>query len=215
MEESPRSFTGRTSIAYAPPERVTFLARPLAPDERCPTLFRYPGPCGLADWFAGTMTRLGPDSTHRLLWLADRPLWRDVEGARHFGTLAVLAPLRFQVGAHGPGVWLGANEALGPVERESVVWVPPSAFAGAIPWGSIGSAAAARPFLPPDLASERHRAIDALCRYLEELDGLRRAGAPGPGLPWCQVPRAERLRLLADHGLRAVWTDSPAARAAA
>jgi len=201
MQETPRSFTRRTSIAYAPPARVTFLAMPLGPDAPCPTLFRYPGPCGLADWFAGTMTRLGPRD---YLWLADRPLWRDTYGARFFGTLAVLAPLRFQVCIEGPGIWLGDNDWLNPDE---IVWVPPSAFGRAIPWNDVATAAEARRFLPADLAGERHRAIEALGLYLEELDSMRRAGAPGPGVPWCQVPVGERLAQLACFGVRAVWSD--------
>jgi len=205
MLETPRSFTGRTSIAYAPAARVTFLATPLGSDTPCPTLFRYPGPCGLADWFAGAMSRLGP---RELLWLADRPLWRDTFGARFFGTLAILQPLRFQVCAEGPGIYLGENDALDPDE---VVWLPPSALARQIPWDGIATAAAARPFLPADLAGERHRAIDALGRYLEELDAMRLTGAPGPGIPWCQVPLAERLALLARHGVKASWTVAAAA----
>lgn len=200
MLETPRAFTGRTSIAYAPAAHVAFLAAPLAPDAPCPTLFRYPGPCGLADWFAGAMTRLGPAD---LLWLADRPLWRDTFGARFFGTLAVLAPLRFGVCPAGPGVWLGANIDLG---RDEVVWVPPVALGRPLPWNDLATAAAARPHLPADLAGERHRAVDALARYLEELDGMRRSGAAGPGIPWCQVPREDRLRRLAEHGVRAVWS---------
>ena len=200
MLETPRAFTGDTSIAYAPADAVAILAVPLGPDAPCPTLFRYPGPCGLADWFAGDMTRLGPAD---LLWVADRPLWRDTFGARFFGTLAVLAPLRFGVCAAGPGVWVGKNLAF---ERDEVVWLPPSVLARRIPWDDLAKAAQVRPHLPADLAGERHRAIDALAGYLEELDGMRRSGAPGPGMPWCQVPRPVRLRQLAEHGVPAVWS---------
>jgi hypothetical protein len=200
MQESPRSFTARTSIAYAPPAHVTFLARPLGADEPCPTLFRYPGPCGLADWFAGTMTRLGPGE---LLWLADRPLWRDALGAGYFGTLAVLQPLRFHAAAHGPMVYVGENAALDPAH---IVWLPPSALGRRVPWAALADAAAARPHLPADRAGERHRAIESLSRYLEELEGMRRSGAPGPGIPWCQIAAGERLRRLAAAGVAPVWS---------
>jgi hypothetical protein len=204
MVETPRAFTGRTSIAYAPPAHVTFLARALAPDTICPTLFRYPGPCGLADWFAGAMDRLGPPGEH--LWLADRPLWRDTFGARFFGTLAVLQPLRFQPGLAGPGVYLGANLAF---DRDEIVWLPPSCLDRPLPWPRLARAADVRAHLPADLAGERHQAIEALALYLEELDAMRRSGAPGPGIPWCQVPGAERLTRLAAAGVPAVWSGSP------
>ncbi len=207
MRETPRSFTARRSIAYAPPERVAFLARRLDPDEPCPTLFRYPGPCGLADFFAGALRRLGPAGSSRdLLWLAERPLWRDTAGARFFGTLAVLQPLALGACAQGPGIWLAGNAPLDAGDDEAIVWVPPSAFARPIPWDDLPTAAAARPHLPADLAGERHRAVDALARYLEELDAMRRSGAPGPGVPWCQVPADERLARLAAAGVAPVWS---------
>jgi hypothetical protein len=210
MLETPRAFTRRTSIAYAPADAVAILAAPLAPDASCPTLFRYPGPCGLADWFAGDMTRLGPG---KLLWLAERPLWRDTYGARFFGSLAVLAPLRFGVCPAGPGIWVGDDTALEPDE---IVWLPPSALGRRMPWNDLATAAAARAHLPADLAGERHRAVDALCRYLEELDGMRRSGAESPGVPWCTLSRGDRLRRLAEHGVAPVWSaDASSAMAAA
>jgi hypothetical protein len=200
MLETPRAFTRRTSIAYASSARAAILAAPLAPDTPCPTLFRYPGPCGLADWFAGDMTRLGPGL---LLWLADRPWWRDTFGARFFGTLAVLTPLRFGASPAGPGIYVGDNT---PLDPDEVIWVPPVALARPIPWNDLATAASARRHLPADLAGERHRAIDGLSHYLEELDAMRASGAPGPGVPWCQVPRERRLRQLAEHGVRATWS---------
>ncbi len=199
MDETPRAFTARTSFAYAPPTGVTFHAEPLAPDAVCPTLFRYPGPCGLADWFAGTMTHLGPPG--ELLWLCERPVFHDTVGARHFGTLALLQPLGFQPCPQRPRVWIAANL---PRAGHEVVWVPPSAVERRLPWSRLASAAEARALLP----DERSAAIDELARYLEELDAMRRTGAPGPGVAWCRVPTAERLRLLAAHGVRPVWTDA-------
>jgi hypothetical protein len=188
MDETPRAFTARTSIAYAPPAWLVFHAAPLDPDATCPPLYRYPGPCGLADWFAGTMTLLGPPGP--MLWLCERPAFHDTVGARHFGTLLLRSPLRYQAVPQRPRVWLAVN---GP--PEDVVWLPPSAVAR-------------RP-APPD---ERRWVVESLCRYLEELDAMRQTGAPGPGVPWCQVPAPRRLALLAEHGVAPVWTADPARR---
>jgi hypothetical protein len=202
MDETPRAFTARTSIAYAPPAWLVFHAEPLGPEAVCPTLFRYPGPCGLADWFAGQMAVLGPPGP--MLWLADRPVFSGTVGARHFGTLALLRPLGYKACPHRPRVWLAVN---GPPDE--VVWVPPSAVERRIPWSRLGTVAEARALLPED---ERGAAIDSLALYLEELDGMRRSGAPGPGVPWLMVPVDERLRQLAAAGVRPVWTAAPGRR---
>ena len=83
---------------------------------------------------------------------------------------------------------------------------PPPALGRALPWDRIATAAQARPHLPADAAGDRHRAIEQLSSYLEELDAMRQSGAPGPGVPWCQVPRRERLERLAEAGVRPSWS---------
>jgi len=144
-------------------------------------LYRYPGPCGLADWFAGTLRFLGPPSSP-LLWLSDDPLIEDGFGARYFGTLAIAArPFDPRPVPGRPGIFVGANRALTPADR--IAWLSP-------------------------IGRTRGQAIDALCRYLAELDAMRRSGAPGPGVAWCQVPRAERLRRLAAAGVAGAWTEN-------
>jgi hypothetical protein len=178
--ETPAAFTRRTSIAYAPPPRVTALARPLGHDEPCPPLHRYPGPCGLAAWFAGRLERLAPDDAD-VLWMSSRPVIEDSIGARHFGTLLVERPLAFAAGLVTPGIYLGVNRRLRPDDQ--VTWLAPS-------------------------GGSRAQVIDRLCRYLEEIDAMRRSGAPGPGIPWCAVPAAARRRLLAAQGVAGVWTES-------
>jgi hypothetical protein len=185
MIETPAEFTRRTSIAYAPPACVTLLARPLLTDEPCPPLHRYPGPCGLALWFSGRLSNLAPGD---VVWMSARPVIDDSAGARHFGTLLVCRPLAFAVAAAGPGIYVGENRPLAP--GDEVVWLPPR-------------------------GADRARVIEGLCRYLEEIDALRLAGAPGPGVAWCRVPLAERRRLLARHGVTAVWTESESAAAVA
>src|SRR5262249_46008253 len=115
----------------------------------------------------------------------------------------VLAPLRFHVCIQGPGIWLGTNDEIDAAE---IFWLPPSAFNRSIPLNDLATAAAARRHLPADLAGERHRAIEALGLYLEELDGMRRAGAPGPGIAWCQISPEERLAQLSAFGVRPVWS---------
>lgn len=159
------------------PSIAHLVTRKLAPAELDGPLFRYPGPCGLALWFAGRLERLGPGD---LLWLSADPAIDDAFGARFFGTLALPHPRAFAPGAAGDGIYVARNRRLRP--SDEVSWVAPP-------------------------GQDRAGAIDALCRYLEELDGMRRSGAPGPGVPWCRVPAAERRRLLALHDVTPVWTD--------
>lgn len=149
--------------------------RPLAPGEPCPTLYRYPGPCGLALWFAGRLERLAPGD---VLWMSALPIVEDSYGARHFGTLALRRPLDFAPAVAGPGIYVAENRPLRP--DDDIVWI----------------------------GADRARAIDGLCRYLEELDAMRLRGAPGPGIPWCRVPLRDRLRLLAAFGVTPVWSGS-------
>ncbi len=153
-------------------------ARPLDPDEPCPTLHRYPGPCGLALWFAGKLERLAPAD---LLWMSELPVVEDSYGARLFGTLAVRDPHAFAPAIVSPGIYVARNRPLRAADE--IEWLAPR-------------------------GRDRAGVIDELCRYLEELDALRATGAPGPGIPWCRVPVEERRRTLAHLGVVSVWTES-------
>lgn len=205
MRETVAAFQIRTGLRYAPPAWLRASARPLAPDEACPTLFRYPGPCGLRELWGMGMPRLGPPSV-RGLWVADAPLHGDVIGALHFGTLAMLEPLR----AHPcradtrPGLLLALNRPLpacGPL-----VWVPPSRLLLPLPWDALADPREARALMGPGWDEERREAHAALGAYLEEMGELERRGAPGPRTPWCEVPEHERRSMLERWGVRGRWT---------
>ena len=97
------------------------------------------------------------------------------------------------------GAWAAAAQ---PVDEEIVVWVPPALLAaGGAPWDGVATRAEARAVLGPGWDAERARVLDELSAYLEEMSELARAGAPPPGRPWCEVPPAERSRILHEHGL--------------
>jgi hypothetical protein len=198
MRETPAAFAMRTSIAYAPPPDALVLGRRLSANEPCPTLFRYPGPCGLADWFAGSLRALAPGP---LVWMSAATWCADAPGARFFGTLAVLQPLRLHPARVSRGIFAGAGDPPG-----EVVWLPPSLLAARLPWDQLADGAQAGALLRGATARERPAVIDELCRYLEELDLMRRSGAPGPGVPWLQLCDDERRRRLAAAGVRPVWT---------
>ncbi len=161
-------------------------------------LFRYPGPCGLGALLGlGELATLGPPETDAL-WLCEAAVHRDVAaGVRAFGTLALLAPEAFAPTPAGPpGRWVGRNRPLRP--DDDVLWVPPSRVAAPPRAAQLREA--------PD-PTERERVITSLFDYLDELSALHRAGAPGPGVPWCQVSGTERRRLLEAWGVRPRWTD--------
>lgn len=162
-----------------------------------PTLYRYPGPCGLGELLGfGALPTLGPPGVDEL-WLSEASSHADVPGARCFGTLALLTPERFGPRPAGiPGKWIGHNRPLTPADLERLRWVPPSRVGQPLP----------RSVLLQAHAAERRRVTAELFDYLEELSALHRAGAPGPGVPWCSVAPQRRRRLLADFGVRPRWT---------
>lgn len=209
MRETVAEFRRRTGSSYEPPEFVTKTARPLAEDEPCPTLFRFPGPCGVLEQLAGSVTRLGPMPDGEL-WAADHPVNTEARGAAHFGTLAILEPLRFAFGRRPePGIFLGANR---PVDdAEGVAWVPPSALAAPVPWDRLRTAGEVHAILAGH-ARERDAVLASLERYLEELLEVARVGIDAPEVRWCDRPEEERLRLLAENGLVARWSGVTATR---
>ena len=55
-------------------------------------------------------------------------------------------------------------------------------------------------------AEERARAERQLHAYLEELTALRRAAGEGAAEPWLSLTPSMRRRLLAEAGVRPIWT---------
>lgn len=203
MRETPRGFRRRTGASYQPPGWLLEQGRPLAPGEACPTLFRYPGPCGLSDFFAAGLPHLGPVRGGPL-WMASMRLWRDVSGARLFGTLAVLQPLHANpCRSRRRGVYVGVNTRLRP---EHVAWLPPSGLRARLPWDRIATADEARERLDTYVRRDEARVRDELGSYVEELQQLEAAGAKPLDSPWCEVPAARRRRLLARYGVQPRWS---------
>jgi len=211
VRETPRGFRRRTGASYQPPGWLLAEGRPLAPIEACPTLFRYPGPCGLSDFFGGGLARLGPvpDGT---LWMSATRAHADVSGVGRFVTLVVLQPLRLSpCRTSRRGIYVGVNRRL---RREHVTWLPPSALRARLPWDRITSASEAREPLERYVRRDEARIREELGRYVEELQLLERAGAVPSDRPWCDVPIARRRRTLARHGVTPTWS-VPAPRATA
>lgn len=205
MKERVSSFEARSGRRYDPPGALVQMARVLKPRESCPTLFRQPGPEALSAFLQGALGTLGaPDSPW--LWLADQPLGTSRRSAALFGVIAVLEPLRLSpcLLPGRKGHYLAANRTLGP--EDAAVWAPPSAVASGFSWDRIASTEQALRRFGRGYAREREATIEALGSYLEELSALSHTGAPAPFGPWCAVPRGERRRLLARHGVRPRWT---------
>ena len=202
MRETVTGFEARTGRSYQPPAWLRPRARPLRPEEACPTLFRYPGPCGLIDHLRGLLRHLGPVPGGDL-WASEQPLHADVAGAALFGTLAVLQPLRHAPGlTERAGIYVGVNA---PLHGDEVAWLPPSKLQAPLPWDTLATAEQVAAELG-DVADERASVAEQLAAYVEEMDALAGAGVPPAGRPWCEVPADERRRLLADHGLSGRWT---------
>jgi hypothetical protein len=128
MRESPRGFSVRTG--QPPPTtdvRVASAllgttARPLAPDEPCPTLFRDVGPQALHLFLNGKLARLGgPDAGCVFLRDATLPGFSGV--VRELGVLAFLQPL-----ALGP--WFSGQPGIYVAEPSRM---PPPATLGFVP----------------------------------------------------------------------------------
>lgn len=212
VTETPAEFARRTGGSYDPLRSIaTGSTRALAPDEPCPTLFRFPGACGLAELFLGSLVTLAKRGDAEL-WAAASPRNTEVPGAIHFGTFALLQPLRFGMCEASPGIWVGANRAIDDPGR--IAWIPPSAMAAPIPWERIADADEAASWLGSGSHRERAEIIDALDLYAREVEAIALAGVPDPEIRWCDRPEELRAKLLAEFGVSAVWTASTRARAA-
>ncbi|GMV40335.1 MAG: hypothetical protein AMXMBFR64_20510 [Myxococcales bacterium] len=211
MRETVAQFESRSGQRYRPPAWLRAVARPFAPDDACPTLFRYPGPCGLRELWGMGLPQLGP-ATVQGLWVAEAPLHEGVLGAAHFGTLALLEPLRLHpcratedTPVHTTATLLLALNR--PTERcGSTVWVPPSRLHAPLPWDSLQDPREARALMEPGWEEERREVHASLGAYLEEMGELQLRGAPGPHKAWCEVPREERRELLSRFGAKGRWT---------
>src|SRR5215468_2507171 len=147
MRETAARFRARRGLPY----RAHPAGSPLAPDEPCPTLFRWPGAGALHQALTTTLERLGPPDAETL-WLCDSAMAPAPGGSGRFGALAVLEPLALGAARHGalgPGahVYVAENVEIDP---EGVIWIPPRLVeAGAAPWDDVASAVQARQVLGP------------------------------------------------------------------
>jgi hypothetical protein len=207
VKETVAAFRARTGLPYDPPQSLTPIAKPLGENDACPTLFRFPGPCGMLDHFLGTMERIAPVPDGEL-WAAAAPKNGEAAGAIHFGTFALLEPLRFAMCAtRDAGIYVGVNR---PVEDPSrAVWIPPSKLVAPIPWDTVRDADEARAHLGSAADREGREARDvmeALTLYLDELTSVAKAGVPDPAIRWCDRPPELRRRTLDEFGIPARWT---------
>lgn len=203
MKETPRQFEQRTGLPYAPSRALRAVGRALGPAEPCPTLFRYPGPFGLARLLEGGAERLAPDGTSAV-WLSETPATRRPSATRLFGSVAVIEPLRLRpvraTDAEGFDEWLGRDGAVR--EGEDVAWVPASMLDAPYDWDRLADPQQVREHLRGRYDDERRRTEDTLGAYTEELSELARAGVAPPATAWHELPPAERRRLLASCGVR-------------
>lgn len=197
MKESAANFEARTGKAWRPIAQGT----PPGPRESVPTLYRYPGPQGMAEMLQGRLDRLAPPDAP-FVWLAESAKADNAKTVGLFGVLAVLQPLRLGVTRDGKH-WLGENRPV--ADSDALVWLPPVAVKAGL---NLDRVAEPEPAMRKvkDYAGEKSRVTDLLGAYLEELGALQNAGANPPDRPWCALPAATRKKLLASHGLRGRFT---------
>jgi hypothetical protein len=202
MKETPRQFEKRTGLRYAPSRTLRAVGRVLGPGEPCPTLFRYPGPFGLARLLEGGAGRLAPEGASAV-WLSDEPATRRASATRLFGSVAVMEPLRLRpvraTDAEGFEAWLGRDGVVR--EGEDVVWVPAGMLDARYDWDGLADPQQVRDHLGGRYDDERRRVQDTLGAYVEELSGLARAGVAPPATAWHELSKAARRRMLASAGL--------------
>lgn len=210
MLETPQQFERRTGKAYRPDPALKAFGRPLKGDEALRTQFRFPGACGMASFLGldASPPTLGPVGQEHA-WLTDQIEHSFSNGARHFGTLAVLQPLRFgplrgeydrpPIGKNGETlpVWAFPNRPVTP--DDAVVWIP--ATLSDLPWDFIADASDL-----PDVSTERDEATEQLRRYREELSALKGAGAVPVAGAWSEISLETRQATLERHRVPPVWT---------
>lgn len=218
MRDTVHGYELRAGRPYGPADWVAALGRALADDEACPTLFRYPGPCGIQAIVGRDgkppegFTALGPPD-RLVAWLSDATAHSGATGTALFGTVALLDPLGLGpalviappfthptgLGGQRANVYVVENAPIG--EGAAIVWVPPSKILAPIPWDDVATVEDANDALGAHLDEERREVSRRLTDYLAELDALKAAGAVGPGRPWCEVPEDQRRALLDRHGI--------------
>jgi hypothetical protein len=198
MRETAAGYRARTGRSY----RAAAAGRPLADDEVCPTLFRYPGAAALLEALSTRLARLGPPD-EGTLWLCEDASAVCPGGVGRFGALAVLRPLELGAAALANGVFAAENRDVG---GDAVVWIPPRLVTlGPDLWDDVAEASAAERVLGERWHEERAEVVRALSGYLEELEALSRAGARLPRR-WSEMTGDERRSLLAAHGVPPRWT---------
>ena len=203
MKESPAAFLARTAGAYTPPDWLGSLARPLDPDEPCPTLFRYPGPEGILASLQDRFRRLAVDELP-YAWLSSAPQ-PAAPGCPIFGAVAVLEPLRLApCVAPEPDAWLAVNASLDA--DCPTIWIPPDAQASALPWDELATTEQVMSAYGAAYGSRRAEAADLVAAYLEEIDSLARAGASLETSAWCERDEQHRRRVLSELGIRGRFT---------
>jgi len=197
MKESVAMFEARTGLVYRA------IGAGVAPGARqpVPTLFRYPGPQGLAAHLQGQAARLAPLEAP-FVWLAESARADNAKSVGLFGVVAVLQPLALGVARDGRH-WLGENRITTPAD--ALVWLPPGAIKAGLNLDRVAQPEQAIKRCK-NYAAEKARVMDTLGGYLEELGALQNAGAPAGGKPWCAWPVGQRRKLLARHGLKGRFT---------
>jgi len=212
LRETPNEFQRRTGHRYAPSDELRAFGRHLRPDEAVPTLFRFPGACGMAAFLGlePAPATLGPEGQPHA-WLTHSRNHSFSAGAQQFGTLVVLQPLRFSpwfgeynrppIDATGQvlPVWALPNRPI--TDEDAVVWIPASALETELPWDTLCNASEL-----PDWSAEKRQAIESLHRYREEMFALKQAGEPPLPHPWFEVPASQRTALLERHAIPCRWT---------
>jgi hypothetical protein len=201
MKETIATFEARTGLAYEPPQTMAVLGRLVRPRQACPTLYRYPGPQGLAQMLQGRLDGMAP-ADRPYVWLSESASAGNAGSTRLFGVIALLQPLRWQV-VQDVDQWLGENRA--PTPADALVWLPPGAIKSGL---NLDRLAQPEQVIKRcrDYAGDRARVTDRLGAYLEELGALQRAGAAPPDKPWCTLPAATRRKLLASHAITGRFT---------
>ena len=207
MRETIARFERRTGTRYEPPPRNRLLGEPLGRGASCPTLFRFPGPEGVLAHLQERLGRPGPPERGHV-WLTSRPTGACPRPVGLFGTLVLLRPLGLQpcrthCFTHTRDAWVALNRA---PEDGSVAWMAPSLVRSGLDLDRVRTAEDAQRRFGPRAEDERRVVADRLHAYLEEMQELRRAGAPGPLRHWCSVPAAERRAVLDRHGVAPRWT---------
>lgn len=204
----------RTVPAASAPPMLAHYGPPVAAQDVPRVLLRFPGACGVRDFFTGALRSWShPDD--RVSWFTTRDFGDIHEGAGMFGALAVTLPLgtpvvRLEGSDH---VFLCPN---GPARPEQdVTWVPPRMVRGVADWSVFAGVAEVRAACGPLLEEERWAVRQAVNAYFEEISGLARAGVPYPSTPWYATPLEERLTLLGRAGAAPRWSAPPFPTAAA